>query len=278
MLTAISALNALLGENDELIARLAAPLWARAGRVISVSDLEWVRSIGGEAAPRILWSALKESKAIEGNPSRVSAAGLGRLFMLLLGVATDESPKSTDLPPRVVWTLPTMHPSHGSRGASYVSAIIDLIRAAKAQLLLVSPFIDMAGVGRLLEHLVDALLRGVRIILLTHDALNLSSVTSRAVEQLRQEAERARADLTLYSAEAGVGRDRVLNPLLHAKLVVCDTTQLLVGSANLTSYALSSNLETGVLLGSAAATEAWALINGVIEARCVYLVFRTNKG
>jgi hypothetical protein len=37
---------------------------------------------------------------------------------------------------------------------------------------------------------------------------------------------------------------------------------------------LSVNLETGVLLGSAAAKEALSVIDSIIEAKYVYLVFR----
>jgi hypothetical protein len=51
---------------------------------------------------------------------------------------------------------------------------------------------------------------------------------SRALEELRREAERGQGDLSVFSAEAGAGRDRLLNPLFHAKLIVRDDQALLV--------------------------------------------------
>jgi phosphatidylserine/phosphatidylglycerophosphate/cardiolipin synthase-like enzyme len=93
---------------------------------------------------------------------------------------------------------------------------------------------------------------------------------------LRREAERSKSDLSVYSAESGTGRDRLFNPLFHAKLVVSDRRGLLLGSANLTSYALGSNFEAGVLLGEDAAKEAIFILEGILRAKTVYLVFRTS--
>ena len=53
-------------------------------------------------------------------------------------------------------------------------------------------------------------------------------------------------------------------------------SQLVTHASNLTSYALSVNLETGVFLGSAAAKEALSVIDSIIEAKCVCLVFRAG--
>ena len=68
----------------------------------------------------------------------------------------------------------------------------------------------------------------------------------------------------------------MLNPLFHAKLVVSDSRALLVGSANLTSLALGSNFEAGVLLGENAAKEALFILEGVLRAKTVYIVFQTR--
>jgi hypothetical protein len=69
----------------------------------------------------------------------------------------------------------------------------------------------------------------------------------------------------------------VLHPLAHSKLVVCDEKGLLVGSANLPPYALSTNLERGVVLASDAATEALAVVDGLVGTRCVYLVSQSSR-
>ncbi len=68
----------------------------------------------------------------------------------------------------------------------------------------------------------------------------------------------------------------MFNPLFYAKLVVSDGRRLLLGSANLTSHALGSNFEAGVLLGEDAAREALFILEGILHAKTVYLVFQTR--
>jgi phosphatidylserine/phosphatidylglycerophosphate/cardiolipin synthase-like enzyme len=142
---------------------------------------------------------------------------------------------------------------------------------------LVAPFIDSAGISGLLTALLSAMLRGVNVIFLTHDALNIASFTSRAIEELRREAERIGGQLAVYSAEAGSGRDRQTHPLLHSTLVISDNKSVLIGSANLTSHALASNFETGVLLGSDEAMEVAGIVHNLIKSSYVYLAFKTDQ-
>jgi phosphatidylserine/phosphatidylglycerophosphate/cardiolipin synthase-like enzyme len=58
---------------------------------------------------------------------------------------------------------------------------------------------------------------------------------------------------------------------------VCDTTNVIVGSANLTSHALASNFEAGVILGSDAAAEATHITDDILRSNFVYLAFRTGS-
>lgn len=114
-------------------------------------------------------------------------------------------------------------------------------------------------------------------MILTVNATSIASLNSRAIESLRREAERAGVKLSVFTADPGVGRDRELQPLVHAKLVVRDRAEILVGSANVTSYALTTNFETGVLLGRAAAEEAHAVVMTMLQSRPVHLVFQTQR-
>jgi hypothetical protein len=66
--------------------------------------------------------------------------------------------------------------------------------------MVVSPFIDSGGTGILHSPLLSALSRGVAVRVFVHDVLNLGTPTSRALEQLRREAERSQMDLSVYSA------------------------------------------------------------------------------
>src|SRR5438477_12438997 len=104
-----------------------------------------------------------------------------------------------------------------SRRQTYLEASIRLINESQQTLTLVSPYMDSRGIGMLFTPLMNALSRGVKMTVLTHDALNPTSFTSAAIEEFRREASRAGGRLTVYSAEAGSGADRRRNPLLHAK-------------------------------------------------------------
>lgn len=268
-------LQALIAGRDDLVSRVAAPLWSRVGRPLQLAELSWVRSLLGEKGPETLFQAISAFDALD-QTGALNARGLSRFLAALLGETGPSLPRAQQLP-ELVWTLPNSHPAHTVRGRSYLESCTRLINEAKETLTLVSPFVDPAGIGTLSLPLLRALSRGVSVSLFAHDALNLGTPTSRALEDLRREAERTKTDLAVYSAEAGTGRDRTFNPLFHAKLVVCDDRALLLGSANLTSYALGSNFEAGVLLGEAAAKEALFILEGILHAKTVYLVFRTTS-
>jgi len=270
---AFDTLKALMAGREDLVSRLAAPLWARVGRPLN-SDLLWVRSLLGEKGPEILIQTLHGFDALD-QDGILRARGLAHFVSSIVG---ETEPVSTAVSnrPELVWTLPNSHPAHSVRGRSYLESCIRLINDATRALTLVSPFVDPSGIGTLLLPLTAALSRGVEVILFVHDALNLGSLTSRALEELRREADRRMTDLSVYSAEAGTGGDRLLNPLFHAKLVVCDNRRLLLGSANLTAPAFGSNFEAGVLLGDGAATEALFILEGILRAKTVYLVFHTK--
>jgi phosphatidylserine/phosphatidylglycerophosphate/cardiolipin synthase-like enzyme len=268
-----------MGRDTDLVARLAAPLWARVGRTIGVGDLSWTRSLAGEDAPTIVWTALEEASGVASHELLLSAESVARLCTSLLypGHEGAASSDSDELRPRLVWTLPLAHLGHASRGATYRDAIVDLVNQASEQLTLVSPFLDSAGIGGLLSPLLNAMSRGVNVTLLTHDALDLGSFTSRAIEDFRREADRVGGRFAVYSAEAGSGQDRQTHPLLHSKLVICDKKAVLIGSANLTSHALASNFEAGVLLGSEAALEVSRIVYDMINSRYIYIVFGSDQ-
>lgn len=272
---ALKTLTALVAGREDLVSRIAAPLWARVGRRVD-SDLAWARPLLGDDGSEILIQALDSFSALDHESGALKAHGLARLLSTLLG-NSDSAPSLPNAAPELVWTLPNSHPASAIRGQSYLEHILSLINETSNTLTLVSPFIDPSGIGSLLLPLTTALARGVRVQLFVHDALNLATHTSHALEGLRRDAQGQDGDLSVYSAEAGTGRDRLLHPLFHAKLVVSDDRKLLVGSANLTSPAFGSNFEAGVLLGSHAATEALFILDGILRANTVYLVFRTKR-
>lgn len=273
--SALKTLTALVARREDLVSRIAAPLWARVGRRID-SELLWTRPLLGDNGPEILIQALDSFSALDPDDRALKAQGLACLLSTLLG-NSDSAPSPPNAPGELVWTLPNSHPASTIRGKTYLERILGLIDETSTRLTLVSPFIDPPGIGTLLLPLTSALARGVKVHLFVHDALNLATHTSRALEDLRRDAQCQNGDLSVYSAEAGTGRDRSLHPLFHAKLVVSDDRKLLLGSANLTSPAFASNFEAGVLLGSDAATEALFILDGILRANTVYLVFQTKR-
>jgi len=275
--SAFRTLAARMSGHADLIARIAAPLWARVGRPMDVAELSWARSLLGENGPQLLVQALQRFDALDARTGTLSAHGVSRFLSSLLGDTVRAETNAAQLP-ELVWTLPHSHSSRAMQGQTYLSCCLRLINEATASLTLVSPFIDPAGIGALFAPVLGALSRSVAVRLFVHDALNIGTLSSRALEELRREAERVQGDLSVFSADAGVGRDRFLNPLLHAKLVIRDDQSLLLGSANLTSFALGSNFEAGVLLAEAAAKEALFILDGILNSKTVYLVFGTKTG
>ena len=152
----IAILKARLGRDTELVARLAAPLWARVGRIIGVEDLFWTRGLAGDDAPSIVWRALEEAAGTSSCELRLSAECVTHLCSSLISSMGPVSPSDgrDDHLPRLVWTLPLAHISHASRGSTYREAIGDLIAQAREQLILVAPFIDSAGISGLLKALL----------------------------------------------------------------------------------------------------------------------------
>jgi phosphatidylserine/phosphatidylglycerophosphate/cardiolipin synthase-like enzyme len=269
-------LASLLGSDNETIARLAAALWARVGRPVNYDDLQWAKSLGGEAVPKLLEEAIVAFGAAVGSPPRLTASGVSTFVAMLLGNASSGADLEQAVTSKVLWTLPPRHSTSSVRGAGIRDALRDLVRSAKQRLLFVTPYIESFGIGELLAPLVEALGRGVEVRILTNDALNLSSPCSRALEVLRQEADRLRSDLTVFSGECVQGSDRMVHPLLHAKLFIADSESVLIGSANLTAPALSSNFEAAVILGPPAAEECLAMVESIIQENLAYLAFSTK--
>jgi HKD family nuclease len=274
----VASLRSLIGGTEDSLARFGAALWARVGRPLIAEDLGWARSFGREDAPQIVWAALSQSGAVSGEPPTLRAPPLLRLLLAVASPDTAPANEVKEPASRLVWTLPEgVALAIPSRRGTYLEAFVCLADACREKLLIVSPYLDSRGVGFLFTPLLNALGRGVRVMVVTHDALNVPSFNATAVEELRREAGRVRGKLAVYSADAGAGADRREHPLLHAKLVIADETRLLLGSANLTSYALSSNLEAGTILGPVAAGEATTVIGALIRSGMVYLVFSTNE-
>ncbi len=117
---------------------------------------------------------------------------------------------------QLVWTLPSGHPFNAWLGGSYLNVAVSLSEEARESLVLVSPHVEARGIGYLFDRLSGALARGVATMMVAQDLSDIVSTNSRAVEDLRREAERVGGLLEVFSATSATGRDREHHPLLRA--------------------------------------------------------------
>jgi phosphatidylserine/phosphatidylglycerophosphate/cardiolipin synthase-like enzyme len=245
------------------LARMGAALWSQIGREIGVSDLSWGLGLFGPAGDRLILDALHAGGAVD-KDGVLGAPSLARWLGDLTGSGGI---------PRLVWTLPASHPMAAKIGDSYTKAILGVIGNTRSELVMTSPFMQEHGISSLMEALVDALGRGVKLTVLTHHADDLGSSQSIAVEELRREATRLGKSLRVFTADAPVGS------MLHAKLVIADEDVMVLGSANLTSPGLEQNIEAGVVLGGGREAKAAKQVVAELERTgLVRMVFDTGDG
>lgn len=259
-MSCVARLQELL--DTQTLARLGAALWYMVGKQVGLRDLAWASALLGQDGDRLLLRALEESKAL----SSEQVLDPRVLARFLEQVSSPKNSASRRIP-RLVWTLPPQHAMAEKLGCTYAGAIIEVIGEARDHIFMTSPFLQEEGISPLRNALLEALSRGVIVTILTHDADNLTSSQSIALEELRREAERLGRSLRVYTAAAST------NSLLHAKLVVADGCKMVLGSANLTRPGLSQNLEAGVVLGERESLEMMRILNALIKGNLVTKVF-----
>jgi hypothetical protein len=245
----------------EPLRRLGQALWMMLDRPVERPALLWARGLLGDDGDEILWSALRTEAVLAPPDNRVTAERLATM----LGQLSEASATAEHLP-RLVWTLPKELGLPAFED-SYAEAAVSLVEAAYTSVVLVSPFMEAKGVGRLLDALLKALKRGVHVLIVTHGASDLSSYASSAIEELRREAKGLEGHLEVLSARGE------LAVLLHSKLIVCDTSRAVVGSANLTGKGLTGNLEAGVILGPEHASEILKVVAALQHSGLVTQAF-----
>lgn len=256
----IDELSARLHPQDKL-ARLGQALWMKIGCALKKEELIWAKGILGEDGDALVWDCLLEEGVVAPTIHGVDSYALSRLLGLL---SCKRGPEASS---GVLWTLPKALSETVSVN-SYSEAVTNLIEAAAASVVLVSPYIEAKGIGVLLDPLLKAMMRGAYITIVTHHAENISSRTSLALKALcRETAWLPPGRLTVYSAV------REHNVLLHSKLVIRDRALAIVGSANLTEPGLDSNLEAGVVLGQDQTYDICRVVDALIASPLVEKVF-----
>jgi HKD family nuclease len=250
----------------EGIQRLGQALWMMVGeRLDSSAELLWAGALLGPGGDRLLWKALLEFGCIAPSQGNQLLARPLAAFLCTLWEAAAEAEVS------LMWTLPAGLSVPGVAATGYADGVRELSRNTEKRLILLAPYVEEKGIGQLQEELLDALARGVSVVLVAQDANVLGSWTSDSLELLRREARGLSGVLNVYTAP-------ITAPvLLHSKLVVSDGRIAIVGSADLTGNALLRNLETGVLVGARQAAEIERVVQRAIELGFVRLVFSTER-
>lgn len=236
-MNAVDTVAAVLRRDPHALAAVSAALWGMVGRPVGVEDFGWARRVFGDAGPQTLHSALRATGALSCNPAVLQPSTLAVVLAAWAGGSTQSV---------VCTTIPEWLASRMPAAPSIREVLNNLIRSARSDVLLCSPYVDPEGIGLLLDALRGAAGRGVSITMLTHSLDDLHSPNARAIALLKREVAAVEA---VHIPSALTTPDGTAEPLLvHAKLVVVDQRAAWIGSANLTRAGLMSNIELGVLL------------------------------
>lgn len=124
---------------------------------------------------------------------------------------------------------------------SMLKYIADLFRDCTKRLWLINPYWSQQGAERLKRHLGSTGLNFQTATILTQKQLSQSDLEG--LQSIVSYLQRQRVTVTIYTPNPLPSGGY---PLLHAKVVIADTTRCYLGSANLTDNGLSNSVEIGV--------------------------------
>ena len=202
--------------------------------------------------------------AVEGimNDTQLNVPALREVFFGARLVTAQKTPPENT----VVATIPyddhaldpnMFEPIHGN--------MLELIRSASDQLVLMSPFLSKRAYERLRPALHTAVANGASISLITN------SLTYGDEDYNRDCAQAVLADDRLHDAT------RVYEYIndktwmtFHAKIVVADSNQAYLGTANLTHRGLGDNLELGVIFRDSTVSRLSELVTTLKQSDFFY--------
>ncbi len=167
----------------------------------------------------------------------------GQTLALALECVADSRRRSHEEDLSIVWTGPSTDAVPLRRTDQ---ALLELVRCARERLIVVS--FAAYRIPELAAALVDACARGVKVaIVLESPAESAGKVAFDMAAALGGDVAR-HAALYTWPADRRPKTSTGTRASLHAKCAVCDARQLLVSSANLTEFALTLNMELGLLV------------------------------
>jgi phosphatidylserine/phosphatidylglycerophosphate/cardiolipin synthase-like enzyme len=194
--------------------------------------------------------------------------------------AHQERVPTTTVTPLV--TFPDDPAFSGTTTASFgmdglLSTLASQIKRCDSEIVLLSPFFEGEGFGRLADVLLDALERGVELTIVTRYLSDTDSHNYHVIQSFMDRvAERevtSRVSLVDYTVwdDSTPTEKRTQNGenprfTLHAKVMLFDSRAAYVGSANVTDYGFDRYLELGVLLEGAKVTPFRELCTFLVDS------------
>lgn len=140
---------------------------------------------------------------------------------------------------RLIASVPSGFEGHQSE---LMSRLIQFIRNANKELVVVTPFFTRFGVETFVDHLAQATSRGVQVTILTRDITSDGNNADQIEEissQVNKSGKSENLEILEYASERGN---------LHAKALIGDGARAYVGSANFTNFSLKSAIEIGIII------------------------------
>lgn len=257
----------LLDRICRFAASLPGPLAQRiAGKLVDAPGLVDIEAVANEVLPCLDAENRPRLQAIFtawlGEPSRVSGA---ELAAALTAASLQDRRLRDEVRIELVWTGPASA-GNGLRNTEQV--LLDLIHSATRSIYLVA--FAAYRVPSLLAAFQAAADRGVRISYIVEDKEeSVGKVTANPLDALALVGCGSVAAY-VWPLEKRTFDEKGRHGSLHAKCVLVDDHRLFVSSANLTEFALSLNIEMGILIsGGQAPADAAAALRWLISQRIV---------
>lgn len=136
-------------------------------------------------------------------------------------------------------------------------AFEDLVRKARKEIIIMTPFLDSAG-AELLLKLVHAKKTDVKMTVILRF---LESRNSEIFNEIRGELFRADVKVVDYSLERDGSR---MQETFHAKVILADDNYCYLGSSNLDKYSIENSMELGALITGSSVKLLKKLMNIII--------------
>jgi phosphatidylserine/phosphatidylglycerophosphate/cardiolipin synthase-like enzyme len=150
---------------------------------------------------------------------------------------------------------------------SVAVALHRLITSARREIIILNPFFERAGFDRLAAALLAAARRGVGVFIITRQLTDETSPNRQVLKGLMKQAkDEGVVDLFRLAQYQQLEAGRLI-VASHAKVLLADSEQAYIGSANLTEYGMDRFFEVGVLLQGAQVRTLKSLLQAILVAR-----------